>query len=284
MKNNLSPKWLPDLQGGIVLFRSKHAKSTLIPPAGGHEQFGRKPQSPGVLSRLSRWIRKGVEQHYWLYGLAAVPVFTERIEGSGNWPLSLRGWTTEIVLCILIAVLAHKIRLDYRNLNRLARTDGLTGLLNRRSFDEAVEAECARSRRAGSPLALLVVDLDKFKTINDQFGHHAGDRLLQCVARSMSAVARTNIDREFRIGGDEFAILLPGSTEQQAEAFLSRLRQQVEVRCGSGDFHGFGMSIGIIAYAVDETAPEFVRRADAAMYLQKAERAHRHCLAQKGLP
>ena len=267
-----------------MLFRSKHAKSHAKPDPFGPDQLSWKQQCRRIFSRLSSLIRNIRELHYWLYGLAVVPVLTERIEGNGSWPSSLRGWTTEIVLCTLIAALAHKIRLDFGYLSRLARTDGLTGLLNRRSFDEAIEAECARTRRAGSPLARLLVDLDKFKTVNDQFGHHAGDRPLQCVARSMSTVARTNIDREFRIGGDEFAILLPGSTEAQAQAFLSRLRQHVEVRCGSGEVDGFGMSVGIIAYAADETAAEFVHRADTAMYQQKADRAHRRRVAQEARP
>jgi diguanylate cyclase (GGDEF)-like protein len=229
----------------------------------------------GRVAQAWHRIKRFYDRHYLLYLLIALPFMTGLIEEEGSWPTSLRGWTTELCIGVVIAVLTHKIRVDNLRLRQLARTDGLTGLLNRRSFDEAIESECARSRRAGGPLTILLFDLDKFKIINDRFGHHAGDQVLKCVARSITATARAGIDHGFRLGGDEFAVLLPGSTEMQARSVLTRLLNDLVGRNDACIAGCPSMSIGIVTYAAPETAAEFVQRADAAMYSQKlAQRSH----------
>ncbi len=206
---------------------------------------------------------------YWLYLLAVTPLVTDLIEARGAWPDTLRDWTTEIIAGGVIAMFAHKARRDYSALLAQSRLDPLTGLHNRRAFDEAIAAECARSDRTGEPLSLLFLDVDKFKRINDLHGHHAGDQALRFLGAGIRQVARARIDLGFRLGGDEFALLLPNSTASQGTAVLERIRQLCE-RVSTPE--PIGISAGIIEWQRNESSEHFIRRADAAMYAEKRGR------------
>jgi diguanylate cyclase (GGDEF)-like protein len=116
----------------------------------------------------------------------------------------------------------------------LARVDSLTGLGNRRAFDEALTSLVARAHVDGSPLSVVVADLDDFKDINDRFGHGAGDRCLQDVAEALYRILRGS-DRAYRWGGDEFAIVLPGASRREAEAVCDRITEAVAVGCADPD-------------------------------------------------
>ena len=150
----------------------------------------------------------------------------------------------------------------------LARTDALTGLPNRRAWDEEVEREIARARRQGHPLTLAMVDLDYFKRFNDAHGHAAGDDMLAEVATSWRRVLRTN-DVIARYGGEEFAVLLPGCQHDEAIRLLDRLREATprDETC----------SVGVATLRPDDTAADLGRRADAALY--EAKRTGRDRLA-----
>jgi diguanylate cyclase (GGDEF)-like protein len=216
-----------------------------------------------------RRLRDG---RYWLYALAAVPFFTELIETHGALPSTALGWTTEVVVGLVVALLAHKVRRDYRALASLARSDALTGLQNRRAFDEALAAECARSRRHGAVLTLLFLDLDGFKRINDVFGHATGDRVLQLVGQAIRSEARSHVDGGYRFGGDEFAVLLPDTTAFEAVAVVARIR----ARCAAGvpDARALrvSVSVGVAEFAPPGSPQELMDNADAAMYAQKRAR------------
>jgi len=204
----------------------------------------------------------------WMYLLVLVPVVTDVIE-TGGWPARPREWFTEVSVGLLIAVLVRRILRERQALEALARVDALTGLGNRRAFEEALAEECARARRLPHPLTLVNVDLDHFKRVNDGAGHEAGDRVLRQLADAVRQVVRVNFDRGFRLGGDEFALLLPGSSLAQAEAVLSRIRQA----CAQADplwrDGPLGLSAGIAELGDRESARDFMRRADEAMYRQK---------------
>jgi diguanylate cyclase (GGDEF)-like protein len=128
------------------------------------------------------------------------------------------------------ALVAHSLR-NYvdaliSRLDALARTDALTGLLNRRSFDECLATELARVKRVPQPLAVLIGDLDHFKATNDQFGHAAGDGVLVSVGAQLQASVRRP-DTLARIGGEEFAVVMPNTTAEGGVELAERLRQAI---------------------------------------------------------
>jgi diguanylate cyclase (GGDEF)-like protein/PAS domain S-box-containing protein len=152
-------------------------------------------------------------------------------------------------------------------LRHLADHDPLTGLLNRRGFERALDAHVARTRRYGAAGALLVVDLDGFKDVNDSRGHHAGDELLVACAAALRERLRET-DVVARLGGDEFAVLLPVESAGQAAVVAAALAAVVRER---GAQVGVTASIGVAA--VDPavtTGDELLVRADRAMYAAKA--------------
>jgi diguanylate cyclase (GGDEF)-like protein/PAS domain S-box-containing protein len=109
----------------------------------------------------------------------------------------------------------------------LATLDGLTGLANRRQFDEQLEGEWARARRDGTPLSLLLIDVDHFKKFNDRYGHQAGDRCLQSVAKVLTAVAWRPTDLAARYGGEEFVMILPNTDSAGCEQVGDRIRSEL---------------------------------------------------------
>ena len=153
-------------------------------------------------------------------------------------PAALIGRTVlQFILIVAIAMLAsglmHHVRRQRLGLRdrgeraeKLARIDELTGLPNRRAFSEAVDTEIARARRFGSPLALVLADLDGFKQVNDAYGHPAGDACLQAVGNALQATLR-QYDTCFRWGGDEFALLLPETSADDAELVGERVAAAV---------------------------------------------------------
>jgi diguanylate cyclase (GGDEF)-like protein len=207
-----------------------------------------------------------------LYLLVVVPLLTELIE-TGSLPRQPRAWVTEVVLGIVIVALVRRVYRDMWTMDRLARTDALTGLWNRRAFVELLDDECARARRTSESLTLVYLDLDRFKQINDEAGHEVGDRVLRHVAAAMQNAMRARVDRGFRLGGDEFALLLPEASAHQADAVLLRIRHQCQKTGKGWAADALGISCGIVQYQYEETAEQFVRRADQAMYRQKSGRA-----------
>ncbi|MDZ7841671.1 MAG: sensor domain-containing diguanylate cyclase [Gammaproteobacteria bacterium] len=154
-----------------------------------------------------------------------------------------------------------------RELEYLARHDELTGLPNRRYCDEIQDAEIARSDRYGQPFSVLMLDLDNFKDINDEFGHAAGDRVLeQVAATTRSHVRKTDVAA--RWGGEEFVVLLPSTREQDALKLAEKLRRTIE-EPGAADAPAITVSIGCGEYARGEGKDAFLSRLDAALYAAK---------------
>jgi diguanylate cyclase (GGDEF)-like protein/PAS domain S-box-containing protein len=150
-------------------------------------------------------------------------------------------------------------------LGELARTDPLTGLANRRLWDERIAVELARAQRYDRPLCIAALDLDRFKPYNDAHGHQAGDVLL-CEATAAWRGGLRGADLLSRWGGDEFALLLPDCDLDCAERIVARLQ---EVTPGGED--GVGCSAGLVCWEVGESAERVVARADAALYAAKAD-------------
>ena len=157
-------------------------------------------------------------------------------------------------------------------LRSMALSDGLTGLANRRGFMEALEKAVSRHGRGGPPLALLFMDLDGFKQINDCHGHHVGDLALQTFARRLEACVRKG-DTIARLGGDEFTVLAEGIVSlEQARAIASKI---VEAMKPPLELHKLRLraSIGISLYRAPSDASQFLREADHAMYHAKHNHA-----------
>lgn len=153
-------------------------------------------------------------------------------------------------------------------LARRATTDSLTGLANRRTFDERLDIEMARAQRHDHPLSLAVFDLDNFKSVNDRHGHLAGDDVLVEVARRLSALARTG-DAVARMGGEEFAWLLPETDIKSAAAAARRACRAIR-DVPFGRIGTVTASVGVCELAVDDDAGAIYRRADDALYRAKA--------------
>lgn len=159
-----------------------------------------------------------------------------------------------------------------RRLGELATTDVLTGLWNRRRFMEMLEHECQRVHRTGGDLALAMLDLDHFKSVNDTFGHAAGDRVLVEVAAVMREAARAT-DGVARYGGEEFLILMPDTTVEEAVVGAERIRQRIADHPipFSGRTLQVTVSIGVGALAAGQTVSSdaLLKLADEALYAAK---------------
>jgi diguanylate cyclase (GGDEF)-like protein len=168
-------------------------------------------------------------------------------------------------------LLMHKERADEET-SRLATTDSLTGVFNRRTFIELADQELARSRRAGTPLSLMMLDLDHFKRVNDTFGHLIGDEVLVAFTRLIRDCVRRG-DLVVRYGGEEFCVLLPGTTLAAATALAERIRATCSAQALTAHAFKVSVSIGLTAYAGDSniTLGELLARADEALYLAKDE-------------
>ncbi len=169
-----------------------------------------------------------------------------------------------------------QLRATTEQLRLLATTDGLTGLTNRRAFDQALDAELSRARRSGNPLSLLLIDVDRFKRYNDIYGHQAGDEVLKTVAVCLRSALRRPGDTAARYGGEEFVAILPNTDEDGAfflgDEFREALRALRVPHQGSEQGE-LTASVGLATLDAEEArtvdAAEFVRRADEALYNAK---------------
>jgi len=159
-------------------------------------------------------------------------------------------------------------------LRHSSETDALTGLFNRRKLLAALQERLCEFQRYGHPMALLMLDIDHFKAINDRYGHMIGDQVLCCVARVCAAQLR-EADLLFRFGGEEFVALLPNTALPQARLTAQRLRQQVEhevkgMLCEASDEPPVTISIGVSELASGDTdIAAVLKRADDALYQAK---------------
>jgi diguanylate cyclase (GGDEF)-like protein/PAS domain S-box-containing protein len=184
--------------------------------------------------------------------LSGRPVRDDTAERAGEWELIIEDLTAQRAL--------------EEHLRHLATTDPLTGVANYRRFAEALESEMRRARRTGRGLAVVMLDVDAMKQINDLYGHVAGDRVLRRTADTLVASCRS-IDTVARYGGDEFAVVVPETGPEGAAAFEKRLRDRLrswEPRVSA--------STGVAVYPRDgETMEQLLTAADHALYRMKAQ-------------
>lgn len=161
-----------------------------------------------------------------------------------------------------------RLRAEVERLRQLVHTDALTGLPNRRYLEERLEAEISRAARYGHPLAVLVIDVDDFKHVNDTWGHAKGDEVLVWVGRFIRSMLRSH-DVVGRTGGDEFVAILPSTDREGAELIARRLRDELDALRGHPD-HPVKMSIGAAAIGPGTgDAQSLIAAGDRAMYAAK---------------
>ncbi len=170
---------------------------------------------------------------------------------------------------------AYQLRLEGINesLSADIQTDKLTGISNRRHFDEEISEEFDRADRRGRPLSILLLDVDKFKAFNDSFGHAAGDKTLKRVAKVLSESKRPS-DFVARYGGEEFVVLLPNTSEEGAAILAERIRKAIQNF--GWDLRPVTVSIGVATYnGGDRTVQQLLEVADEALYSSKSSGRNR---------
>jgi len=160
-----------------------------------------------------------------------------------------------------------RLRLQAETYYRLAHTDALTGVANRRYLLSEIAHELERSQRYGRPTALILIDLDRFKQVNDRHGHEVGDRALQQVAQRIQRGIRHS-DRMGRWGGEEFLVLLPEAGLEEATQLAERLREELEQPLMEG-LEPLSASLGVAVAQPGDTPDRLINRADQAMYAAK---------------
>jgi diguanylate cyclase (GGDEF)-like protein len=192
-------------------------------------------------------------------------------EGFGKDTRTLAEWLASQAAVALDNARLHDI------VQRQAITDDLTGLVNRRRFIEALDAEIERARRFGAALTIVLADLDNFKQVNDEFGHHGGDVVLRVFADLIRSHVR-DVDVSGRIGGEEFAILLPDTDAAGAARVAERMRtslNEVAIPLSEGSAIHVASSFGVAELAPDQSGDDLLRAADTALYRAKDEGKNR---------
>jgi len=192
---------------------------------------------------------------------------------TGPYPLvahSVATIGTLIGAALIVGLLKRRIEMLMGQQARSARTDELTGLPNRRAFNEELGRALARAARAGQPLTLAVLDLDHFKRVNDEYGHPVGDAVLQLTAAALRDSVRSG-DLAARMGGEEFGLILPDASEESSRVLAERVRTAVARAELDGSDVTVTASLGIATWEPGESgdASELVRRADRALYAAK---------------
>jgi diguanylate cyclase (GGDEF)-like protein len=178
-----------------------------------------------------------------------------------------------LVLSLHATLMALVIGRLVRELAALSRYDALTGLLNRRAIQEELDRQVGQSRRTSQPFALMMIDVDRFKSVNDRYGHAVGDLALKHVAKLLHVDLR-EVDRVGRFGGEEFVVVLPDSPLAKAQLVAERLREAIgaSVVAGSAAAIRLSVSVGVAEWASrDVDSSGILIRADSALYQAKRE-------------
>lgn len=191
-------------------------------------------------------------------------------------PIQHKVLAAKLMAMTRISAMRNKLVNMNRRLEALSTTDYLTALPNRRAFETSLMEEVAKASRYEQALSVAVLDIDHFKDINDQYGHHAGDEILRQVAERLRDVLRTG-DVVGRIGGEEFALCLPHTESSDAFRASDRYREAISEKPFYYDGRPLNVtvSVGVVAYRDEMKQLELIMRADSALY--EAKRAGRNC-------
>lgn len=177
---------------------------------------------------------------------------------------------TQLLVNAMASIFSWKTRSQNEELQILATRDPLTGILNRRSLDDIVSNAIARFQRYGEPASLILIDIDHFKFVNDTFGHEKGDQVLCDVAALLTDYTRSASDSVFRMGGEEFLVLVGRSELSEAVQVAEKIRQEIPRRLTTAD-GPIQASFGCAQLRSGENQDDWIGRADQALYLAKSE-------------
>ena len=257
-------------------------------PQGGFELAVKVAEDfPSSLDPHDRWVATvmagdgGLILPFWLDGempCMAAPLLDAQGQRIGIVALTSRrrpAYTAEhgafLRTVIGHASLAIQNATMYEFIDTLSRIDPLTGLANRREFDRLLLAEVARSSQSGQPFSLIMADLDHFKQVNDRFGHQEGDRALQQIGRLIQLVPKRATDAAFRIGGEEFAVLMGDTDKTGAVGLSETLRAVTEGAKFLPTGEAVTISLGVATFPGDgHDAASLIAAADRALYQAKA--------------
>jgi diguanylate cyclase (GGDEF)-like protein len=247
-----------EASGARTTFLSK--KPLFVSDARGHAEISQRVvRTTGAVSMHFEPVLRNEET------VAVLAVgWSQEIDGTGRIAASMRMLAAETAMALERSDLLARLEAN-------ARTDDLTGLLNRRAWEEQLPREMARARRQSDPLCVAMLDLDFFKNYNDERGHQAGDRLLKQSASAWAGELRSS-DTLARYGGEEFTVALPGCNLSIAKDIVERLRAAMPA--------DQTVSAGVACWNGRESAEELVGRADAALY--EAKRTGRDRLVTAG--
>jgi len=211
--------------------------------------------------------------HHLLYLLALVPPLFELLEHRGP-PAEPHAWVPGAAGGLLALVLVHLLVRARSHLAAQAVIDPLTGLFSRRRFDQDLPTEVTRAERQGLPLTVATVDVDRFRAINERFGHQEGEQVLVRLGKALQRLVRGGVDTCYRIGWDEFCVLMPGASEKEANIIIERIWHAAHGEEVGLDRLGGGLSIGLAAFQKGEGPAPLLRRAEQIMFetKQKAKR------------
>ncbi|NWG71157.1 MAG: diguanylate cyclase [Parvularculaceae bacterium] len=217
------------------------------------------------LQRFSSQLRQSAEQYPGVGALLEGVIAVTKSVREENQKLEQRLAETSTEVASLRSNIEH--------IQQEAMQDPLTGVKNRKTFDAAIAKLVLASQEANEPLALIMADVDHFKTFNDRWGHQTGDQVLRLVAEVMSANTKGQ-DILARYGGEEFALLLPGTTLENAVMLGDRIRRAIESRRlkkrrTNEDLGVVTMSMGVALLAASDSAESLIERADAGLYEAK---------------
>ncbi len=286
--------------GALLLMSTEGRILTRQPPKEGQGAIGTDLSRSDVFLRMRNEQSgafvapaavDGVARYYTFAHIPQQPLIVNVAFAMGDlfqdwWRRSIVIGAMTVLTCLIIVMLAALLRRElYRRaraearLARLSLTDGLTGLANRRRFDEVIEREWRRCGRTGAPLSLLMIDVDRFKQLNDQHGHALGDEVLRVVAQVIGESIRRPGDCAARYGGEEFAVILPDTESAGALFIAEKIRATAEAK--DVGLPRITISIGArsIRPSQETTIGNFQEEADKALYRAKAEGRNRVILA-----
>ena len=272
--------YFTDRQGNVTLHSEKYTGAASLQTSPGLESLATRiltsPSSSFSYQKAGETVylnSRLVSEFKW-------HLIVEQQEARGEQKLLTTFWANiglSLFITLGILLIANMTLGKYqRKLELMASTDKLTGAANRQAFEENFAKSLANSVIEGSPMSLLLLDIDHFKRVNDYHGHNIGDLVIQTLSNLLKGQLRSD-DLLCRWGGEEFLILLPSCSLSQGSEIAEKLRQQVEARLLTinGCEINITISCGVAEYQVSEKAEELINRADIALYQAKEQGRNR---------